>query len=80
MKNHTTIFVGLDVHKDSTGVTVAEPGARVRFVGTIGSQLGELLKVLGKLGDAQHMEVVYEAGPCGYDLVRRCVLTGTLAR
>ena len=71
MTNHTTIFVGLDVHKDSTAVAVAEPGAKARFVGTIGSQLGELLKVLGKLGDAQRMEVVYEAGPCGYDLVRR---------
>ena len=53
MKTHTTIFVGLDVHKDSTAVAVAEPGAQARFVGTIGSQLGELLKVLGKLGDAQ---------------------------
>ena len=27
--------------------------------------------MLGKLGDAQEMSVVYEAGPCGYDLYRR---------
>lgn len=69
--NHTTIFVGLDVHKDSTAVAVSEPGARARFVGTIGPELGELRKVLGKLGEPGDLQVVYEAGPCGYGLVRR---------
>ena len=71
MMNHTTIFVGLDVHKDSTAVAVSEPGARARFVGTIGPELGELRKVLGKLGEPGDLQVVYEAGPCGYGLVRR---------
>lgn len=71
MVNLTTIHVGLDVHKNSTAVAVAEPGAKARFVGNIGPELGELRKVLGKLGAAQDLEVVYEAGPCGYELVRR---------
>ena len=69
--NHTTIFIGLDVHKDSTAVAVSEPGARARFVGAIGPELGELRKVLGKPGEPGDLQVVYEAGPCGYGLVRR---------
>lgn len=74
--NHATIFVGLDVHKDSTAVAVSAPGARARFVGTIGPELGELRKVLGKLGEPGDLQVVYEAGPCGYGLVRRLRAAG----
>ncbi len=35
------MYVGLDAHKDSTAVAVAgsEPGAKARFVGTIGPAL-----------------------------------------
>ena len=69
--NSTTIHVGLDVHKKTTAVTVSQGPGRARFIGTIDSNPRALLKVLGKLGDAQEMSVVYEAGPCGYDLYRR---------
>ncbi len=69
--NHTTIHVGLDVHKKTTAVAVSQGPGRARFIGTIDSNPRALLKVLGKLGDAQEMSVVYEAGPCGYDLYRR---------
>ena len=71
MSDDNTIYVGLDVHKDSIAVAVSEPGARARFVGTLGSEYGELRKVLEHLGGRGALAVVYEAGPCGYALVRR---------
>ena len=63
--NSTTIHVGLDVHKKTTAVAVSQSPGRARFIGTIDSNPRALLKVLGKLGDAQEMSVVYEARPRG---------------
>jgi len=70
MKEHITTHVGLDVHKNSTAIAVAERDSAARFVGTVGPQLGELRKVLAELDLAERMQIVYEAGPCGYGLVR----------
>ena len=70
MTEHITTHVGLDVHKDTTAVAVAALGKRARFIGTVGPQFSELLKVLGKLSTPESMQIVYEAGPCGYSLVR----------
>ncbi len=72
MEEYITTHVGLDVHKGTAAIAVAgpEPG-RSRFVGTVGSSPGELLKALSKLGETLAMHVVYEAGPCGYGWVRR---------
>ena len=67
-------YVGLDVHKDTTVVAVAEAGrlGEVRLYGTISSDLHALEKVLHKLGgDGVALHVVYEAGPTGYVLYRR---------
>src|SRR5437899_10029636 len=64
-----TSFVGLDVHKDSTAIGEAEAGRETpRFIGTVGPDLGQLLKALKSLGKPETMLVVYEAGPCGYGL------------
>jgi hypothetical protein len=50
MSKTTTVFVGLDVHKDSTAIGVAEAGGEApRFMGTVGPDLGELLKALKRL-------------------------------
>ncbi|MEO6874117.1 MAG: transposase [Opitutaceae bacterium] len=73
MKN-TDKYVGLDVHKDTTVIAVAEAGrsGEVRVYGTISSDLGALEKVLRKLGgEGVTLHVVYEAGPTGYGLYRR---------
>ena len=70
MSKHITTHVGLDVHKNSTAIAVAAQGRRAQFVGTAGPQLSELRRVLEGLGSASTMQVVYEAGPCGYGLVR----------
>jgi transposase len=70
MSDHNTGHVGLDVHKDSTAIGIAELGRGARYVGTVGPQLRELVKALGKLGEGKRLKIVYEAGPCGYGLVR----------
>ena len=65
-------FVGLDVHKDSTAIAVAEAGREApRFVGTVGPILAQLRKALGRLGEPSEVRVVYEAGPGGYGLARQ---------
>jgi transposase len=64
-------FVGLDVHKDSIAVAVAEPGrAPARLVGSIAHDIGKLRKLLGRYGEPGQVQVVYEAGPTGYGLQR----------
>ena len=72
MKIHK--YVGLDVHKDTTMIAVAEGdrSGEIRLYGSISSDLGALEKVLRKLG-GEHvvLHVVYEAGPTGYGLYRR---------
>jgi hypothetical protein len=42
-----------------------------RFVGTVVPQWLPLCKALGRLGRARELEIVYEAGPCGYTLARQ---------
>jgi transposase len=67
-----TAYVGLDVHKDSIAIAVAENGRELpRFVGTVGSETTQLLKALKSLGTPESQLIVYEAGPCGYGLVRQ---------
>lgn len=70
----TDKYVGLDVHKDTTVVAVAESGrlGEVRIYGTISSDLHALERVLAKLGgEGVRLHVVYEAGPTGYVVYRR---------
>ena len=67
-------YVGLDVHKDTTVIAVAE-GQRegeVRIYGQISSDLHALEKTLRKFsGEGVTLHVVYEAGPTGYVIYRR---------
>ncbi|HEX2609599.1 MAG TPA: IS110 family transposase [Gemmatimonadales bacterium] len=70
----TIKYVGLDVHKDTTVVAIAEGGreGEVRVYGTISSDLHALEKLLRKLGgEGVTLRVVYEAGPTGYVIYRR---------
>src|ERR1700722_19368593 len=65
------IYVGLDVHKDTIAVALAEGGKRGarREHGKIANTPAALRALGGKL--ARHgwrLRIFYEAGPCGYGI------------
>ena len=77
MDKPTTLFVGLDVHKDSIAVAHAfeDRDSEVVFVGPIGTRQYDIDKLVRRLqSKASRLVFAYEAGPCGYVLHR--YLTG----
>jgi transposase len=73
MTQSTTLYVSLDVHKDSIAVAYVaqEHGAEVTYLGTIGTRQGDIDQLIRKMpSKAIHLVCVYEAGPWGYWLYR----------
>lgn len=72
MENDSTVFVGLDVHKDS--ITAAcigsHPSEQALDLGTIGAQQYAIDRLIKKLSGRGALHFVYEAGPCGFWLER----------
>jgi transposase len=73
MSHSRTLYVGLDVHKESIAVAYVakEHDADVIYLGTIGTRHADLDQLVRKLqAKAKHLVFVYEAGPCGSWLSR----------
>jgi transposase len=73
MNQSSTLYIGMDVHKDSIAVAYVaqDHGAEVIYLGTIGTRQCDLDQLIRKLqSKAKHLVFVYEAGPCGYWLYR----------
>ena len=72
-------YVGLDVHKDTIAVALAEAGAHkdVREYGKIANTATALNALAAKLSRAgRELRFCYEAGPCGYGIQRQLTLAG----
>ena len=69
MAHSSTLFIGLDVHKETSAVAYVaeEREAEVIFMGTIGTRQCDIDKLIRKLqAKSKTLHFVYEAGPCGY--------------
>jgi len=70
-------YVGLDVHKDSIVIAVAEQGrSAARDVGAFPSDWASLEKRLKRLAKGVTLKLCYEAGPTGFEMQRRLVDAG----
>lgn len=79
MDQFTTLFVGLDVHKDSISVAYAagDHSDPPQFVGPIGTRKCDIDKLIRRLqSKASQLVFAYEAGPCGYVLYRHLTSKG----
>lgn len=73
MHQSSTLYVGLDVHKESIAVAYVakEHHAEVVSIGNIGTRQCDIDKLVRQLqSKSKHLVFVYEAGPCGYWLYR----------
>jgi transposase len=74
-----SMFVGMDVHKESIDISLAEEGrdGEVRHYGKIAGDLEALAKVVKALrAPTRRLRFVYEAGPCGFGIHRYLTTEG----
>src|SRR6266480_4700054 len=72
-KSSKSLFIGLDVHKDTIAVAYAaeDRGTEVVSLGMIGTRQYDIDKLIRKLeAKGATLLFAYEAGPCGYWLYR----------
>lgn len=75
----TITYVGLDTHKATISVALAEGGrdGAVRYFGKIANEPVAVARLVRKLGKThKQMRFSYEAGPCGYGLQRQLKALG----
>ena len=79
MKEHSELFIGLDVSKLKISVALAEDGrdGEVRFFGDIDASPASIAALATKLAKrGAQLHFCYEAGPTGYDLYRQIIALG----
>ena len=77
MEHDSTLYVGLDVHKDSITIAYALGNGEVELPGRIGTTQTDIDRLCERLqSKARCIHVVYEAGPCGYGLYRQLLKKG----
>jgi transposase len=79
MHQSSTLYIGMDVHKDTLAVAYVAKAhdAEVVFLGTIGTRHCDLDQLIRKMqAKANQLLFVYEAGPCGDWLYRYLMKKG----
>lgn len=73
-----SVYVGLDVHKDTIALAVAAAGrGEAQYRGEIANTPTAIKRLLRKLSaDGEVLGVCYEAGPCGYGIHRQIMQMG----
>ena len=76
-RKSSKVFVGMDVHKESIDLALAEEGGEVRHQGQIGGDMNALWRAVRKLeSSGRELIFVYEAGPCGFAIYRQLTARG----
>lgn len=66
MIQSSTAFIGMDVHKESIDVAIAD-AKEARHYGRIGGDAASVDRLIKKLCSVHRRALfVYEAGPCGF--------------
>ncbi len=79
MPKSTTLFVGMDVHKETIDIAIATNrlNGKVRHYGQITHRIDSVDKFIAKLKrEANTLKFVYEAGPTGFGLYRHLIRKG----
>jgi transposase len=72
MQHRQVRYIGLDVHRASIAVAIAEEGGAPSSYGNIANDPSAIRKLMTRLGGPDiQLRVAYEAGPTGYALYRQ---------
>src|SRR5690348_1865011 len=77
MQHQRVRYIGLDVHKATIAVAIAEEAGSPSSYGTIANDPAAVRKLVTRLGGkGVDLQVAYEAGPTGYALHRQLTKMG----